>query len=262
MANGAGAGRFVQRRFLLTPDHPCGYLAGRQARTLFLHPDEPHGSAEYQALAVAGFRRAGEHLYRPRCAGCQACVPARVPVERFVLKRRFRRVLARNEDVSVRVEPAGFDEARYDLYERYIAVRHAEGDMHPASPEQFRSFLDGAAWSGSFFLCGYLDGALVVVAATDAMAAGLSAIFTFFEPRLEARSLGVYAVLRQIEECRRRGLTHLYLGYWIAEAAKMRYKADYRPIELLTNRGWVEADQAWLARPMPRAPMPRERMTL
>ena len=229
-----------RRRFVLTPDHPCGYLNDRQARTLFLHPGERHAPSDYQALATIGFRRAGDHLYRPHCAGCQACVPTRVPVERFALKRRFRRVLARNADLTVRVEPAGFTAERYRLYERYIAARHADGDMFPASPAQFRSFLCGTRWSGSFSLCGYLDGALVMAAATDALHGGLSAIFTFFEPSLAARSLGVYAVLRQIEECRRRALPHLYLGYWIAEAAKMRYKMDYRPIELLTSRGWTE----------------------
>lgn len=228
------------RRFLLTPDHPCGYLEDRQARTLFLHPGERHAPPDYQMLATMGFRRAGEHLYRPHCAGCQACVPTRVPVERFTPKRRFRRVLARNADLAVRVEPPGFSDERYRLYERYIAARHGDGDMHPASPAQFRSFLCGTRWSESFSLCGYLDGTLVVAAATDAMPQGLSAIFTFFEPNLAARSLGVYAVLRQIEECRRRSLPYLYLGYWIAEAAKMRYKMDYRPIELLTDRGWAE----------------------
>ena len=238
--DGGGGGQ--GRRFLLLPEHPCAYLADRAARPLVLHPDEPHGGQHYQALATAGFRRAGTHLYRPHCAGCRACVPTRVPVARFLPKRRFRRVLARNADVTVRVEPPSLDGEHYRLYERYIAARHQEGGMHPASPEQFRSFLGGTAWSDSFFLSGYLDGALVMAAATDAMAAGLAAVFTFFEPRLAARSLGVLAVLRQIEACRRWGLPHLYLGYWIAEAPKMRYKTDYRPIERLTGRGWVEVE--------------------
>jgi arginine-tRNA-protein transferase len=81
---------------------------------------------------------------------------------------------------------------------------------------------------------------LVALAVTDQLDDGLSAIYTFFDPALDERSLGVYAVLSQIAECRRRGLPYLYLGYWIRDCAKMRYKTDYRPVELLVNNRWVQ----------------------
>jgi leucyl-tRNA---protein transferase len=77
---------------------------------------------------------------------------------------------------------------------------------------------------------------------TDRQPNGLSAIYTFFEPALPRRSLGVFSVLQQIEHCRRSGLSHLYLGYWIRDAQKMRYKADYRPIELLVDGRWIRVD--------------------
>ncbi|MBD3646964.1 MAG: arginyltransferase, partial [Pseudomonadales bacterium] len=51
--------------------------------------------------------------------------------------------------------------------------------------------------------------------------------------------LGVYSILWLIEEARRLGKEHLYLGYWIKECQKMSYKMDYKPIELLTNNRWV-----------------------
>ena len=50
----------------------------------------------------------------------------------------------------------------------------------------------------------------------------------------------MYNVLWQIEETRLRGLSYLYLGYWIAECRKMAYKTIYRPLERLDHGRWVK----------------------
>lgn len=227
-----------QKQFYLTPSHACSYLEGREARTLFLDPRDTHSADTYGRLSQVGFRRSGGHLYRPHCAHCRACVPTRIPVRDFRLTRRFKRVLKRNADIELRLEPAVFNQHHYELYAAYIRARHSEGDMYPPTPEQYRSFLL-ASWSDTHFLCAYLDGRLVAVAATDVLPDALSAIYTFFDPTLANRSLGVYSILRQIRECQKRGYPHLYLGYWIEGAAKMRYKTEYRPVELLANERWV-----------------------
>ena len=40
-------------------------------------------------------------------------------------------------------------------------------------------------------------------------------------------------------EARRLGLSYLYLGYWIRDSRKMRYKIFFRPLELLIRQRWV-----------------------
>lgn len=227
------------KRFYLTPTHDCSYFDQRKAQTLFLDPHDLHEPDTYAALTRFGFRRSGSHLYRPNCESCNACVPSRIPVERFRYSRRFRRILKKNEDLTVRLETAAYSHRNYQLYKRYIEQRHEGGDMYPPSPEQFRTFLL-ATWSSTRFLCAYLDRTLVAVATTDFMADGLSAIYTFFDPDLEARSLGVFSILKQIEMCQKQGLAHLYLGYWIRDCVKMSYKTEYRPIELFIDQRWVE----------------------
>lgn len=231
--------RVSSARFYLTPGHGCGYFDDREAATLLLDPAEEPSNGIYGTLSEAGFRRGGPHLYRPHCTRCRACVPTRVPVDRFRFSRRFRRIQQRNADTEKHVEPAEFREEHYDLYARYIAGRHADGSMYPPSRAQFRSFLL-APWSRTLFLSTYLDGALAAVAVTDVLPDALSAIYTYFDPALPRRSLGVYSILHQIEECRRRGLAHLYLGFWIEDAPKMRYKTDFRPVELLEGGRWTE----------------------
>jgi arginine-tRNA-protein transferase len=85
----------------------------------------------------------------------------------------------------------------------------------------------------------YLNDQLVCGAVTDQLGDGLSAIYTYFDPDFADRSLGVFAVLKQLEYCLAKELPYLYMGYWIRDAAKMRYKTDYRPIELFINSRWI-----------------------
>ena len=90
-------------RVFATYPHNCSYLAGEQATTLFVDPSTPIDARIYSQLSYIGFRRSGPHLYRPHCAACNACVPARVPVEAFTPNRGQRRILARNGDLEAQV---------------------------------------------------------------------------------------------------------------------------------------------------------------
>tara|TARA_B100000315_G_scaffold252981_1_gene290898 strand:- start:1139 stop:1627 length:489 start_codon:yes stop_codon:yes gene_type:complete len=158
-------------------------------------------------------------------------------VANFKPNRRQRRVERRNRDVTVRMADATFSSEFYELYARYIVARHADGDMFPPSRDQFRSFLL-SQWSNTVFVCSYLGDKLAAIAVTDFHPGGLSAIYTVFDPQLERRSLGVFSILQQIRVCRELELDHLYLGYWIRDYGKMRYKTEYRPVELLVKERW------------------------
>lgn len=227
-----------KKQFFITPAHACSYLPEREANTLFLDPRDTITPATYQTLTEQGFRRSGSHLYRPHCAGCQACIPARVPVATFRPRRRQRRVLARNADLTVELKPAVYSHEYYELYGKYIAGRHRDGDMYPPSAAQFRSFLL-SQWSETLFVCLYLGKTLLAVAVTDQQEGGFSAIYTFFDSDYPARSLGVMSILKQIELCRKLELPYVYLGYWIRDSEKMRYKTEYRPVELFINGRWI-----------------------
>lgn len=228
-------------KFFATPPHVCSYLPEQMAVTAFVDPDAALNVRLYSALALHGFRRSGEHIYRPHCGTCQACIPIRIPAEDFFragLTRRFRRILQGNADLVVGIQPKRFDPEHYRLYARYIEQRHRDGDMFPPSESQYRNFLL-SSWSDTEFVEFRLDGRLVAVAVTDVMSNGLSALYTYYDPDLEARSLGSFAILWQLDECRRRGLPHLYLGYYIQDCRKMNYKRIYRPQELLVNGRWT-----------------------
>ncbi|PTY36562.1 arginyltransferase [Saccharospirillum sp. MSK14-1] len=220
-----------------TGEHQCSYLPDQQSRTLFLDPELTFSTPLYEQLMHLGFRRSGQHLYRPDCENCGACLPSRVRVDAFDWKRRFRRILKRNNDLTLRRLPCRFSEEHYQLYERYLSERHSEGDMYPPTRDSYRDFLVSRPDLG-FILEVRQGDRLLAVAFTDLLATGLSATYTFFECEDDKRSLGTFAILSQIQLCRELNLPFLYLGYWVPGSAQMQYKADFRPLDILINRQW------------------------
>ena len=190
-------------------------------------------------LTDLGFRRSGEHIYRPWCEGCSECKSVRVPLNHFKVSKSQKRVLKRNQDLEVSFEmPSSSDEV-YHLYADYINQRHSDGDMYPPSLEQFESFLcQGPAASNALFICFRLEQKLLAVAVVDMLPKGLSAIYTFFDPAYDVRSLGRLAVLWQIRWAQSQAMDFVYLGYWIKACQKMAYKAEYRPLQVFEDLVW------------------------
>lgn len=225
-----------------TYPHRCSYLEGEEATTLFIDPRQSVDKTLYSNLSMLGFRRSGNHIYRPHCSHCNACIPARIPVDNFRPNRNQRRCRSRNTDLDVQVYKTMNDDESYALYDRYIRERHADGDMFPPDRDQFESFLNDP-WGCTEYVQFRKDGRLIAVAVVDVMVDGLSAIYTFYDPAEDARSLGRYAILWQVERCRSEGLPYVYLGYWIRNCRKMAYKADYQPLELLVNNQWQRSTE-------------------
>lgn len=220
-----------------TPAHPCSYLPDNDATTLFVDPGFPKDAGVYTLLSRNGFRRSGEHVYRPNCHDCTACVPVRVPVDAFVPRRSHRRALRDNGDLRVIPSESAFCEEHFLLYERYLGARHANAGMDNPTRKQYREFLL-SSWADTMLYEFRLSGHLGAVAVADRLNDGLSAMYTFFDPALSGRGIGTYSILWQIEETRRLRLPWLYLGYWIAESPKMLYKQDFRPQERFIDGRW------------------------
>ena len=225
--------------FFATPEHHCSYLTDRHATTMFVDPRAHVDRRLYSQLTALGFRRSGSHYYRPHCESCNACIPVRIPVDRFQPDRSQRRNLRQNRDLELRPVPTRYTEEYYRLYENYINQRHSDGDMYPPSREQFSSFLVEGGVDG-FYLEIREQGQLIGLGVVDALDDGLSAIYTLFEPSSTPRGLGTLAIIWQIEEARRRELPYVYLGYWIKDCRKMSYKDRFQPLEMLSDGHWQD----------------------
>jgi arginine-tRNA-protein transferase len=228
-------------RLFRTAPHACSYLKGKQATTVFVDPTVSINTAINSQLSDLGYRRSGAHIYRPDCLQCKACVSCRVLAGEFAANRRFLKILKRNSDLQVEQVDNLHSQDAYDLYCRYINTRHADGDMYPATEEQYLSFIATKTECTRFYKF-RLDGRLVAVSIVDLLQLGMSAVYTFFDPSLAQRSLGTWVILWQIAQTRAMGLPYLYLGYWVKDCEKMSYKTQFRPLEMLIDERWLRVN--------------------
>ncbi len=214
----------------------CPYLPDRRA-TLPGHAFVQPGSlppAEYDQLLSENFRRAGVVVYRPQCRGCSACRSLRVPAATFAPTRSMRRVLRRNTDVSVRVAPPDPSMESYDVYRRYLEQRHDR-----TMSDDFVSFASFLYVSPTLTqeITYRLGDRLLAVSIVDRVPSGLSSVYVYFDPDFSDHSPGTFTALWEIDYCRREGLPYYYLGYHVAGAQAMEYKARFRPNEILDETG-------------------------
>jgi len=220
-----------------TGEHECSYLPDRRARTVFVDPRHALTATQYGTLARQGMRRSGSYVYQPNCTACKACKSLRVDAMAFRPNRSQRRCLKRNDDLRIVSRPPVFNERHFRLYLDYLDRRHPGSSMADADPERYMEFLV-ADWSQTRFNEIRRGDALLGVAVTDYLPDGLSAVYTFFDPDENSRGLGTWAILWQISEARAAGLAHVYLGYWIEESPRMRYKTSFRPCEIHLGGRW------------------------
>jgi arginine-tRNA-protein transferase len=224
-------------KLYLSAPHPCPYIEPETASTVLLDPNYHVDNSLFSILIKAGFRRSGDTIYRPHCRNCDACVSVRIPAREFRASRSQLRTMKRNADLTTSLVPARFEEEHFDLYCRYQRWRHTGDIMDHSDPDRYREFMVDSSVE-TVFIEFRLDGKLVALSVCDLPEDGMSAVYTFFDPLMPKRSLGTYAILKQVEYVRNMELDWLYLGYWIDGCKKMSYKTQFRPIFGFIKKEW------------------------
>ncbi|CAK7325846.1 unnamed protein product [Dovyalis caffra] len=170
--------------------------------------------------------------------------------------------------LEIRLKRSSFDPEEFALYRRYQIKVHNDSPAQVSESSYIRFLVDTPlvpvqpSGDDRVPLCGFgsfhqqyvIDGRLVAVGVIDILPKCLSSKYLFWDPDFAFLSLGKYSALQEIDwvkenEVHCPSLKYYYLGYYIHSCSKMRYKAAYRPSELLCplRYQWVPFD---IARPL------------
>jgi len=235
----------VELHHFLAEEDDCDYLPKERATLEYrvladLKPDE------LERLLERGWRRFGPVVFRPACRGCHECVSLRIPVADFRPSRSQRRAQNRCAHLAVDIGPPRVDEERLALHARWHAAR-----------EQARGWeespLDAVDYAWQFGVgdaCAREvtyreDGKLVGLGICDDTGTAYSAVYFFHDPERARLSLGVNHVVTLVERAKAEGKSFVYLGYRVMGCASMRYKAGFRPHQLLVGRPGLGQSTEW-----------------
>ena len=181
--------------FYTTAPLPCPYVPGRTERKVVTEVSGAEAEASHDRLSRAGFRRSHNIAYAPVCPGCNACVPIRIPVADFSHERGHRRILRANADLQgVEAAPRATAE-QFQLFQRYQQARHTDGDMATMSFYDYRAMVEDTPIDTTIIEFREPDGRLLGACLTDKLSDGLSAVYSYFLPDTERRSLGSFTIL-------------------------------------------------------------------
>lgn len=189
-----------------------------------------------ELFLASGYRRNGNSLYTMRCASCRACVPIRLNPAEFKPNRDQRRVLKKNSDLSVTLNPVRMTEENLQLCEQFLQKRYPQKN-NTAIGYYSGFFLNHIVNSLEFH---YREGGrLLANGIVDIGENWMNAVYFYFDTAESKRSLGTFNILTLIDFCLEKSIGHLYLGYYIEGVSAMSYKSRFRPHYLKHGEDWV-----------------------
>ena len=220
----------------LSMSSECPYLPGRTEQRVAVDLNE--NPVRHDQLARAGFRRVENWVYKPACPTCNACLPWRVDCNAFRPSRNMARIWRTNVNLKRSMAPIRLIEDHFTLFERYITSRHADGQMAQMTRNEFITMIENSPIETLMVNYYTSDERLIAAVLTDVQGDGLSAVYSFFDPDENARSLGTFIILDLIDRCCEAELPWLYLGYYVENSQKMMYKARFQPAEVYREGRW------------------------
>jgi len=169
----------------------------------------------------------------------------------------------RTKTYAVTTARSTFVEEEFALWKKYQAAIHGDdpSELTRSSYERFLVHSPFAAEPagqdtpstgyGAFHQQYRIDGVLVAVGVVDILPKCLSSKYFFWDPAYAHLSLGKVSALEEIDfvlrerrDRRLRDFEYYYMGYYIHDCAKMRYKAEYAPSEIRceTTGRWARVD--------------------
>lgn len=212
----------------------CPYLPDRCWKTQYFI-SESFDVRLYESLIVDGWRRSSYMFYKNNCDNCDECKPIRVDLRRFKPSKSQRRVLRRNQDVTVSFSRTTFRYEDLELFNRYTEEWHKSDKTLDIQGFCYFVFSPIDTLTSHY----YIGEQLVGVGWMDVLQESVSSVYFAFDPDFSERRLGTYSILKEIEWAREHGKSWLQLGFWVKDCRRMVYKENFRPNQISVKKSWV-----------------------
>lgn len=219
---------------------PCPYVENREFIQNYFFAREVEAE-EWDFIVSSGWRRFGLFFFRPACRGCELCRPLRIPCDQLVLSKSQKRCVKKNREVEVVFEPLTWSDELFDIYEKHSQVKFEE----KSSVKQFKESFFSDALKGKALLSKYYyQKRLVAFGFLDPGKESLSSVYFCYDPDYSSLGLGTYSVIAECRWAHERGFRYYYLGYFIEECEKMKYKGKFKPFEIMNWQDgvWQKAE--------------------
>ena len=224
--------------YMLTKQTPCPYLEGMVEKRIAT--DITYNKEIHDELAINGFRRVENWMYRPVCDNCSACKSYRVIIDKFELTKSLKRINKNLNEVNYKILDNKATIEHYNLFKKYQLERHSGGSMAHMDEDDFVSMIETSPIKT--LLMEFRDNfkKLVGVILLDVNNNTLSAVYSFFEPSYSYAGLGNLMISQCLMYGKKNNYKYLYLGYYISEISSMAYKIRFKPGQILDNSEWKD----------------------
>lgn len=230
-----------------TLETKCSYLEDKRSRMAYKYIE--NASMELnQKLVERGWRRFGNYYSRPQCHQCELCLNLRIDVKNYKFSKSAKRTFRKAEGVSYIIQSPTLSNQHINLYNKYhLHMEQKRGWPYYDLKHQsyYDLYVNGAHNFGKEILYFY-DKKLIGVDLIDFLDNGISSIYFYYDPDFEKLSLGRLSIYEQIVLAKEYGLEWIYLGYYVENAKSLKYKADYKPYQILQGFPSLDDEVIWL----------------
>ena len=183
-------------------------------------------------LLEKGWRHFGTHFFRYSYGfyelDIREVIPLRIHLIEFSLSKSQRRILRRNADLRVKIQPIKITTEAEELFQRH-KQRFKSG-----IPDSLYDFLSTEADSvpcQAKEISVYEDSKLIAVSYFDIGDQTCSGVYATFDPERSDRSLGIFTMLKEIEFAIENRKRFYYQGYSYSGNSFYDYKRRFRGTE-------------------------------
>lgn len=224
----------------------CSYL--HDMRTRMSYQFVENASAEFnKALVERGWRRFGNYYSRPQCEGCAACLNLRIDVKNYQFSKSSHRTFKKASGISYIIQSPTISHEHLNLYTKYhrFMEKKRGWKYYSLKPQSYHElYVSGAGNFGKEILY-YHQETLIGVDLIDILDNGISSIYFYYDPDFEKLSLGRLSLYEQIILAKHHNLDWIYLGYYVENCQSLKYKADYKPYQILEGYPSLDEKPIW-----------------